>query len=312
MSTNWKQDVAREFKGDYESIGRAVAREYGVPWSTMWDYKQLLVAKEDKPQQGARILLFDIETAPILAHVWGLWQNNVSLNQIQCDWYILSWSAKWLGEDEVFHDNLSQYEDFMEDPCDDYNIVSSLYDMLNQADIIIGHNVAKFDNKKFKARALANGFPPLANYRTLDTLHIAKQEFALSSNKLDFLATTLGLENKVAHEGHTLWTKCMQGDLEAWEVMKTYNNYDVTLLEDVYMVLRPWFRKHPNVAVYYDDVVPRCTCCGSSNVKLTGGYTYTNLSRFEEMRCEDCGKVSRGAKTTLSKAKRSNTIRNCS
>ena len=59
--------------------------------------------KKNQPQQapklaGPRVLLFDIETAPILAHVWGLWDNNVALNQIIADWHVLSWSAKWLGD----------------------------------------------------------------------------------------------------------------------------------------------------------------------------------------------------------------------
>jgi len=29
-----------------------------------------------------QILLLDIETAPNTAHVWGLWNQNVSLNQL--------------------------------------------------------------------------------------------------------------------------------------------------------------------------------------------------------------------------------------
>lgn len=49
---------------------------------------------------GPRVLLFDIETAPIIAHVWSLWENNVSLNQIVSDWHVLSWSAKWLGDSD--------------------------------------------------------------------------------------------------------------------------------------------------------------------------------------------------------------------
>ena len=43
---------------------------------------------------------------------------------------------------------------------------------------------------------------------TAEIAMIAKAAFALTSNKLDFLATHLGFENKVHHEGHRLWTKC--------------------------------------------------------------------------------------------------------
>ena len=41
-------------------------------------------SKKNQPPKlaGPRVLLFDIETAPILAHVWGLWDNNVALIQV--------------------------------------------------------------------------------------------------------------------------------------------------------------------------------------------------------------------------------------
>ena len=29
-----------------------------------------------------KVLVFDIETAPMLGYVWGLWENNVALNQV--------------------------------------------------------------------------------------------------------------------------------------------------------------------------------------------------------------------------------------
>src|SRR5690606_10614258 len=43
-----------------------------------------------------KVLVFDIETSPIIAHVWSLWDQNVGLNQIMTEWHIMSWSAKWL------------------------------------------------------------------------------------------------------------------------------------------------------------------------------------------------------------------------
>lgn len=311
---SWKDEVLFNYHDKPNKIGRQLARELGIPWSTLWDFKKRMllgdVTYEDSLTKP-KILLFDIETAPILAHVWGLWNNNVGLDQIQEDWYMLSWSAKWLGEPEIYSDCLFNYpEDFKEDPNNDRNIVTTLYKMLDQADIIIGHNVKKFDIKKSTARFLKWGFKPLSSYRVIDTLEIAKKEFNLSSNKLDFLATYLGLPNKVSHEGHKLWVKCMQGDPEAWNTMLDYNEYDTELLEDIYLIIRPWFKQHPNVAVYYNDFKVRCTTCGSDDVELTGNSVYTNLSKFGEYRCNCCGKVSRDANNRLTKEKRSANLRN--
>lgn len=47
-----------------------------------------------------KVLLSDIETAPILASVWRIWDQNIGLNQIKADWHLLSFAAKWLGSAE--------------------------------------------------------------------------------------------------------------------------------------------------------------------------------------------------------------------
>lgn len=200
--------------------------------------------------------------------------------------------------------------DFSIDPTNDIHIVETLSKLLNEADLVIAHNGRRFDVKKTKARLLKHGFSPLKSFRIIDTLDIAKKEFNLTSNKLDYLATYLGLPNKVEHEGHQLWVKCMNGDIDAWRKMMEYNEYDVELLEKVYLRLRAWDSKHPNLAVYYNDYKIRCNCCGSDDVVKTGGSVKTNLSSFTEYKCNNCGKVSRDGVTDLSKQKRKSLLRN--
>ena len=43
------------------------------------------------------------------------------------------------------------------------------------------------------------------------------------SNKLDYVSKYLGIGEKVRHEGHELWVKCMEKDNAAWKRMKEYN-----------------------------------------------------------------------------------------
>jgi hypothetical protein len=54
-----------------------------------------------------KILIFDIETAPIKAYVWKLWKTDVHLEQILNDWFCIAWSAKWLYSNEVMGDVLT-------------------------------------------------------------------------------------------------------------------------------------------------------------------------------------------------------------
>ena len=126
----------------------------------------------------SKVLVIDIETSPILGSVWGLWQQNLSLEMIKDDWYILSFAAKWLGEKEII------YRDCRETLENDKLLMTEIHALLSQADYVIAHNGDKFDIKKINARLIMNGFPPPSPYKTIDTLKIAKKQFAFTSNKL--------------------------------------------------------------------------------------------------------------------------------
>lgn len=54
-----------------------------------------------KEETEMKILLLDIETSPNVAHVWGLWQQNVGTNQLLEASEVMCWAAKWYGEKDV-------------------------------------------------------------------------------------------------------------------------------------------------------------------------------------------------------------------
>ena len=98
---------------------------------------------ESKPP---KMLIFDIETAPIMAYTYGLWNQNISTGYILKVWYVLSFAAKWAGEKEVF------YFDVRYDGDNDKKVCQEAWNMLDEADILIGHNSDKFDIKKLNTR----------------------------------------------------------------------------------------------------------------------------------------------------------------
>ena len=110
------------------------------------------------PKDKPKILLFDIETAPMLAHVWSLWENNVSLSQLVGDWHVLSWSAKWLGapENEVMYMDQRSAKDIENDS----GILKELWHLLNECDGVITQNGKQFDQRKVQARFLIHDFDP--------------------------------------------------------------------------------------------------------------------------------------------------------
>lgn len=235
-----------------------------------------------------KILLLDIETAPMEVYVWGLGGNDyISPTNIIKDWFVLSWSAKWL-----FSPNVTSLVVTPEEAVnrDDSRIIAVLWELLNEADITITHNGNKFDLPKINTRFLLHGFPPPSQYRTIDTLLVARRVFRFSSNKLDYLNKSLGLNLKDDMK-FSDWVSCVHGNKKSLEKMQKYNAGDVLNLEELYVVLRPWIDNHPNIAMYVDTVEHCCRNCGSYDLNW-GGFYRTNVSVYKAFRCK-CGAIGR-------------------
>jgi len=233
-----------------------------------------------------KILLFDIETAPSLGYVWGRWEQNVI--EMKDDWFMLSMAYKWLGQKKVQTRALPDYSLYKTDKSNDVNLTMLLRDLFHEADIVIGHNAAKFDVRKSNARFVYHGLKPPSPYKIVDTLTVARRYFKFDSNKLDDLARHLKIGEKLPHSGfkHT-WLGCMSGDKNAWEVMRKYNAHDVELLEGIYKKFLPFITNHPNYNVLMDETFA-CPNCGSTNTQRRG-YSVSRVARQERHHCQECG-----------------------
>ena len=109
--------------------------------------KVLIRSKDTK--EIPKILIFDIETAPLRAYVWRLLKNNVNLDHIISEWFCLAWSAKWLYSKEIEKGVLTSEEALKQD---DSRIIKDLWKLVNQADIIIAYNGEAFDIPKIKLK----------------------------------------------------------------------------------------------------------------------------------------------------------------
>lgn len=247
-----------------------------------------------------KILVFDIETAPILGYVWGLWDNNVALNQIHSDWYVLSWSAKWLDEKKVM------YQDQRNAPSieNDKKILSKIWALLDEADVVITQNGKHFDVKKLNARFVQHGFKPPSSYKHIDTFLLAKKHFGFTSNKLEYMTDKLCRKYKklktTKFTGFELWKECLAGNQKAWKEMERYNKQDVLALEELYKKLIPW-DSSVNFALFSEGEAPICSC-GSTEFKKRG-YFYTSVGKYQRYKCKKCGAETRERDNLFSKEK---------
>jgi len=228
-------------------------------------------------------LLFDIETAPNLAYVWGKYEQDVI--EFKSHWYIISFAYKWLGG-KIKSYSLPDFKNYAKDPEDDKELCRKLWELFNEADCLIAHNGRAFDIKKTQAKFLQHGFPPPEPFKQIDTLSVARKYFKFDSNRLDDLGKYLGIGEKINTGGWKLWEGCIKGDKKAWAKMVRYNKRDVELLEKVYLKMRPWIQGHPNINLYgkTDD---KCPNCGGG---LTRQGTRKNRSTInQQYKCRNCG-----------------------
>lgn len=234
-----------------------------------------------------KILFLDIESSPNTAHVWGLWKQNVSMNQLMESSYVLSWAAKWDGDATVLFDSVHQSRP--------KTMLKRIHSLISEADVVVHYNGTKFDMPTLNKEFLLYQIPPPTPYKQVDLLKQVRNQFRFPSNKLDYVSQRLGLGAKVKHEGHELWVSCMAGDEEAWKRMQKYNKHDVILLEKLYKRLLPWIKHHPNRAVLQEELC--CPTCGSDKLQRRG-FNTTLTAKYQRYACMSCNSWSQATKTS--------------
>lgn len=230
-----------------------------------------------------KILSLDIETSPHLAHVWGLWDQNVGLPMLREVSEVLCFAAKFQGERKVY----------FADSRDKAEMIGLAHHLLDETDVVMSWNGKRFDLPHLNREFILAGMTPPSPYEQIDLLLTARRQFKFASNKLDHVAKQLGLAGKVKHSGFDLWLRVMAGDETAWRQMRRYNIQDVLLLEDLYERLQPWIPNHPSRTLY--DGTGACPVCSSNHVQKRG-VRRTKVSSYQSYQCQACGSWLRGGR----------------
>lgn len=271
---------------DYELAGKLTGKFHKSPEAIRWQLRQLHREPKDEP---LKILLLDIETQFIKANVWGTYKQNIHPAQIEKDWSILCWSAKWLFDSGHMGEVVTRKEARAHE---DKSVMETLWNLMNEADIIVWQNGDEFDAKKINTRFLINGFPKPMYYKSVDTLKVLKENFAFTYNKLDWVTDVLGIGRKVQTE-FEWWNECDKGNQVYLDKMLEYNVWDVELTEELYVKIRPWVNNHPNVGLHsVDGTLHSCPTCGCLELKWDGKYR-TPLGLYKAFRCQRCKSIGR-------------------
>lgn len=238
-------------------------------------------------KQGPRVLLYDLETGFNVMAAFALYGTDYHPHtNILKERSIICSNWKWLGDPKVH--SVSVLDDpkrFKKDPADDYHVVSTMRDVIEEADVVVTHNGDSFDNKYMKARSIYHGFGPLAPFKSVDTKKIAKTGFMFNSNRLDYLGRFLGIGKKIETRPN-LWLDVLKGDVKAIKEMVRYGKHDVELLEGVFLRMQPWMPDHINRELFGGGA-NECPRCGSSHIQSRG--LHRAISQvYRRWQCQGC------------------------
>lgn len=238
-----------------------------------------------------KLLHLDIETRPAKVYVWSTWKPHIDVDQILEPTSVLCFGAMWDHDETrtVIYKKAQKV-----DSLEFRDMIKTIHKLLCEADAVCHFNGIAFDmpmlNQEF-ARLKLGPTPPIPQ---IDLKRALNDNFRLVSNRLKFAGPYFGVGAKVEHEGWPLWIKCLEGNQDAWARMKAYNIGDVVLMPDLYKVLLPWLKQHPNLNLYADDDgKKRCTHCASERVEQRG-WRKTSVSTYPRYYCKDCQHWSRG------------------
>lgn len=248
-------------------------------------------------ETAVRTLFIDHEKSPSEGYFWGgdgLREQNIIKVTRHGQVFCTAWS--WLDETRIDALAIPMLPSYRSDRLDNRGIIEKIHALYTEADIIVGHNIDRFDDRESNTEFIKHGFPPPPPHKTVDTLRIAWNKFRFTENSLGALGIFLGLGGKVEHEGFPLWEKCMAGDQRAWSKMVRYNIGDVALLKKVYFKFRPWITNHPNLTAFSER--PGCPTCGADRINMIiTKWRLTGTGRNPQFRCKKCGHYAAGKST---------------
>ena len=167
-------------------------------------------------------------------------------------------------------------------------MLQAVWDVYDQADVVYGHNVDRFDTRHLNTGWRDLGLPAPAPFKIVDTLTEARRTFGDESMQLAALTTRLGIATKTDKYSVDVARAACAGNAAAQRKLRAYNVGDVVASEAFVDRLRGWIPTHPHNLQGINTGVPTCNQCWGDNL-TANGERLAAVMAYPLYRCDDCG-----------------------
>lgn len=239
------------------------------------------------PKTEPVIGVIDLEVLPMEVYTYGLFDQNMGVNQIIEHASLASFAIQKLGQE------IEYYEvNWRRNPRDDKALTKKLHEKMSSCDIIIGQNIDAFDTRVANERFLEHDLGPAKPVHSLDTLKMSRRHFKLPSHSLEYKSKRFCENKKLTNRkfhGILLQIECLKKNPEAWAEMQEYNKIDVLATAEFAKKIAPWYEK--NLNSMKPGTLFQCSniLCGSTNI-IHRGWKPLRSGTYKQYTCLDCGK----------------------
>lgn len=234
----------------------------------------------------ARTLIFDVERIPMRTKQLAAWDmkslqyRRLTPDDIERWGRTICLAYKWFGEKRTHF--IAEWHDGGRP-----GFLAAARDLLDEADLVVGHNSTRFDVPHLGGEFLLENLTPPSPFKQFDTLLTARKVGNLEANHLDTLDKRFGYSGKTDKYRIDMAEAAVAGDAKAQRQIERYNKGDIAATERVFLRLRPY--GNLNVGLFNDDPTrPVCPKCGSPKVQRRG-YAVKATLRYPRYQCTACG-----------------------
>lgn len=183
-----------------------------------------------RPSVNLDFVCFDIETSNLKA--------DFSILMVAC--------IKPYGQEAITF-RADDYPEWTSDRANDSKITKDIAKELRKHAIVIGHYSQKFDLPYFRAKMVKHGLEPLPPMFGIDTWRIAKNNFQVSSRRLQNLVRFFDIGEKGQVDGELWMRAAYNGDKESMDEIVDHCIKDVEVLEKLACISFPYLKSIPKL-----------------------------------------------------------------
>ena len=221
---------------------------------------------------------------------------DLECSNLNADWGVIICACiKWddgqsKGKLQSFR--MTDYE--QEDIMDDSGVCMDVRDALDKADMWVSWYGSKFDVPYLQARLLKHKQHTASTMTPhIDLWRTSRYQLKLSSNRLANVERFFSLRAGKTAIDQGVWIKAISGHKPSMAQVVKHCREDVKMLEEMYHILLPLIKGHPNIELFKDDpsILLFCPKCGSGHLQKFG-YKITKTGKYQRWQCQDCGSIS--------------------